>query len=211
MQGLRVSRLSSACLSLPLLFLFCALNAPVDAQLAVVHDRDKQQILVYRVDKDGNLAAAPVLAQNARADFRPYLHPIQAPDGNGILTQASPSHHKHQTGLYWGFTRVNDRDYFHHPEGDYWRRAGVNVLKPATTSGDSSVSWSTVYDMLDAEGNSVLRETQTWSLKDEGTRYVLDLVWNGAAKTEVTVGEYDYGGLFLRMPWTEKTLSLIHI
>ena len=26
-------------------------------------------------------------------------------------------------------------------------------------------------------------------------------VWNGEAKTDVTIGKYDYGGLFLRMPW----------
>ena len=35
----------------------------------------------------------------------PYLHPIAAPDGKGVVTEFSPEHHKHQTGLYWGFTR----------------------------------------------------------------------------------------------------------
>src|SRR5690606_32816282 len=29
------------------------------------------------------------------------------------------------------------------------------------------------------------------------------LEWKGEAKTDVTIGEYDYGGLFLRMPWHE--------
>ena len=33
--------------------------------------------------------------------------------------------------------------------------------------------------------------------------YLLDLEWIGEAKTDVTVGKYDYGGLFLRMPWRE--------
>ena len=38
----------------------------------------------------------------------------------------------------------------------------------------------------------------------EGTaRFVLDLDWRGEARTDVTVGKYDYGGLFLRMPWRE--------
>ena len=40
-------------------------------------------------------------------DHRPYLHPIISPDGKGVLTEYSPGHHKHQTGLYWGFTRIN--------------------------------------------------------------------------------------------------------
>ena len=45
--------------------------------------------------------------QNANSGHRPYLHPIIAPDGNGSITEYSPGHHKHQTGLYWGFTRIN--------------------------------------------------------------------------------------------------------
>ena len=31
----------------------------------------------------------------------------------------------------------------------------------------------------------------------------LDLEWRGQAKTDVTISKYDYGGLFLRMPWRE--------
>jgi hypothetical protein len=49
----------------------------------------------------------PILTQNARSDHRPYIHPIIAPDGKGPITEYSPGHHKHQTGLYWGFTRIN--------------------------------------------------------------------------------------------------------
>jgi hypothetical protein len=59
-----------------------------------------------------------LVTQHAGAEMRPYLHPILAPDGKGELTEFSPGHHKHQTGLYWGFTRVNDRDYFHNNKGD---------------------------------------------------------------------------------------------
>lgn len=54
--------------------------------------------------KGGNLA---LVTQNAKPDFRPYIHPILAPETEVALTQYSPGHHPHQTGLYWGFTRVN--------------------------------------------------------------------------------------------------------
>ena len=57
-------------------------------------------------------ADKPLVVQNAKKDFRPYLHPIVAHDGKGELTQFSPGHHKHQTGLYWGYTRLSDRDFF---------------------------------------------------------------------------------------------------
>lgn len=141
----------------------------------------------------------PVLTQNAKADFRPFLHPIVAPDGNGVLTEYSPGHHKHQTGIYWGFTRVNGRDYFHHPEGDYWRRVSATIIKAKGTA----VKWETVYDLLDEKGNTVLTETQTWTMQEQDGKYLLDLEWAGEAQTDVTIGKYDYGGLFVRMPWKE--------
>ena len=115
----------------------------------------------------------PIVTQNARADFRPYLHPIVSPDGKGELTEYSPGHHKHQTGLYWGFTRVNGRDYFHHPEGDYWKRASFDIIQ----AKGHEVSWRTVYDMLDADGKPVLRETQTWSMHEHDGEYMLELEW----------------------------------
>ena len=117
----------------------------------------------------------------------------------GVVTELSPEHHKHQTGLYWGFTRVNGRDFFHNPQGDFWRRVSLSVTQ---ASGDE-VRWQTVYDLLDEAKNPILTETERWSMREERGRFVLDLEWRGEAKTDLTVGKYDYGGLFLRMPWRE--------
>jgi putative membrane-bound dehydrogenase-like protein len=141
------------------------------------------------------------LTQNARPDFRPYIHPIVAPDGRGILTEYQPGHHLHQTGLYWGFTRVNGRDYFHHPEGEYWRRVSASILKPNATPTDLNVRWQTVYELLDGAGDPILRETQVWEMLEQDGAYVLSLTWSGLAYTDITIGEYEYGGMFLRMPW----------
>nr|WP_266369438.1 PVC-type heme-binding CxxCH protein [Tellurirhabdus rosea] len=163
-------------------------------ELRLVQDEAAGTISVLRPG-----GSQPILVQNAKPDFRPYLHPVQAPDGKGLLTEYSPGHHKHQTGIYWGFTRVNGRDYFHHPEGTYWRRVAVKVLQGT----GPEVKWQTVYHLLDEAGNPVLTETQTWAMRDEGGRYFLDLEWAGEAQTDVTIGKYDYGGLFVRMPWKE--------
>ena len=159
--------------------------------------RQDEQAGTISVFRDGGSTA--LLTQNARPDFRPYLHPIAAPDGKGVLTEYSPGHHKHQTGLYWGFTRVNGRDYFHNPAGDYWRRVSASVLEAA----GPEVRWQTVYELLDATGAAVLTETQRWSMRERNGRFELDLTWRGEASTTVTIGKYDYGGLFLRMPWRE--------
>ncbi len=176
------------------LALFSA-QQPIPATgLTIRHDERAGTISIFRSGRRG-----AILVQNAKADQRPYLHPIVAPDGKGVLTEYSPSHHKHQTGVYWGFTRLNGRDYFHNLQGDYWRRVSAKV----TRSSGEEVRWEIAYDLLDEGGQPVLRETQRWTMRQREGTFVIDLEWRGEARTDVTVGRYDYGGLFLRMPWRE--------
>ena len=160
--------------------------------MTCVSDSDSQAglISVHRGD-------TKILTQVAAPTTRPYLHPIIAPDGKGALTEFSPGHHKHQTGLYWGFTRVNGRDYFHNLQSDYWKRNSAKILEQS----GSSVSWQTSYDLLDAKGQAVLTQTQTWIMSSSDEEHTLDLTWQGTAKADVTIGKWKYGGLFLRMPW----------
>ena len=143
----------------------------------------------------------PLVTQVARADFRPYLHPLMAPDGQGVMTESQPPHHPHQTGIFWGLTRLNGRDYFHHPEGDHWKRVSVAVLKARSLLPGDSVQWQAIYDLLDENAEPILRHAEIWTMRDQGGRYSLDLQWSGQALRDVTVGQYDYGGLFVRMPW----------
>ena len=171
------------------------LAGPGDAlagNLALRQDPATRGISVFR---EGG--ATPILTQNAGAEFRPYLHPIVSPDGKSVLTEFSPGHHKHQTGLYWGFTDVNGRDYFHNPGAGYWRRVSS---EPLIATG-SEVKWSTLYHLLDAAGQPLMAETQTWTMRDSGDRYLLDLEWQGEALVDLTFAKKQYGGLFLRMPW----------
>lgn len=179
-------------ISIGFLIITCA--ASYAANLNLREDPETGAIRVFRND-----SGVPILTQNAATDFRPYIHPIVSPDGKGILTELSPNHHVHQTGVYWGFTRVNGRDYFGNPGNNYWRR--VSCL-PLIKKGDA-VQWETVYQMLEETGEVLMIETQRWTLRDLGDRYFLDLNWTGEAVTDVTIGNYFYGGLFVRMPWRE--------
>lgn len=163
-----------------------------EVPLKLMKDDGEETISVF-IEGDN----APILVQHAEADFRPYIHPIVAPDGNGLLTEYSPGHHKHQTGLYWGFTRVNGRDYFHNPGGDYWKKIAFSIVE-----GEGGVvKWQTIYQLMDEQGVPVMEETQNWSLQFLGGQYLLDLEWEGKALENLSIGKYDYGGLFLRMPW----------
>jgi hypothetical protein len=155
------------------------------------HDQNTETISVFRND------TKLVLTQNVKRDIRPYIHPILAPDGKGILTEFSPDHHKHQTGLYWGLKKVNGRDYFMNWKADYWRQVSARALREQ----GSMVQWQLTYDLLDESGNAILTETQTWSLQENNGKLLLDLEWLGEAKTDLTMEKFYVGGLFLRMPW----------
>jgi putative membrane-bound dehydrogenase-like protein len=206
-------------LSFIMLFMGCVQTDFKDnTELKASLNIDEGTISVFRGTEE-----KPILVQNARSDFRPYLYPITAPDGNGNVTQYSPDHHKHQTGLYWGFTRVNGeeieqdsvqkwfyrrdktaaqkkslgRDYFHNPGEEYWKRVNFGI----TDSIGDQVAWKTVYHMLDENGKPIMEETQLWSMREQEGKFLLELEWQGKALIDITIGEYDYGGLFLRMPW----------
>lgn len=163
-------------------------------EVILILKQDEESISIFRKNAD-----RPLLTQNAKEHFRPYIHPIVAPDGQGIVTEYSPGHHKHQTGLYWGFTQVNGRDFFHNPGEGYWEKINSSILDEE----GKTVSWQTVYRLLDEDGSEILKETQTWSMREENGKYLLDLRWEGEAMVDITIGQYEYGGLFLRMPWTE--------
>lgn len=161
-------------------------------ELYLVHDDETQTVSVY---KQGEKTA--LITQNAKENFRPYLHPIIAPGEKKALTQFSPGHHKHQTGVYWAFTRVNGRDYFHHPEKTHWKRKSVELLKKQ----GSKVGWKTVYHLLGEDGSSVMEESQSWIVSHAKGKYTMDLEWSGLALKDLAVEKYNYGGLFLRMPF----------
>lgn len=160
--------------------------------LQIKQDAADTSFLVFR--KNSN---EPILTQIIKKEERPYIHPIIAPDGKGEITEFRPGHHLHQTGIFWGLKRVNERDNFMNYKSDYWRFVSKKVVQG---NGDQ-VKWQTVYETIDSLGNTVMVETQNWTMRDFGTHYILDLEWKGEAKVDVTMGKFYVGGLFVRMPW----------
>ena len=136
----------------------------------------------------------PVIIQqgDSKNHTRPYIHPLRSPDGKHVLTQFSPGHHKHQTGLYWGQTRINKRDFFHNYGKDYWKHIKNSL-------GNNSMEFNS--QLLDENSAPMLEDRQQWNYTPGEGHYILDLTWTGTAIQDVTIGRYSYGGLFLRMPW----------
>jgi putative membrane-bound dehydrogenase-like protein len=55
--------------------------------------------------------------------------------------------------------------------------------------------------MNGADGKPIMAETQVWTMRDNGNRYLLDLEWKGEGLVDLRMKENAYGGLFLRMAW----------
>ena len=163
--------------------------------LTAQFDEKSESISVFR--DAGDL----LLTQHVKENIRPYINPIIEPDGNGELTEFSPEHHKHQTGLYWGLKKVNGRDYFMNWKEDYWRKISAKVIRQQ----GSIVQWQSIYDLLGEGGKAILRETQNWSMQEIDGRFVIDLEWKGDANENISIEKFYVGGLFLRMPWRKDT------
>lgn len=181
---------------------FLILPDAIGASLELRRDDSTESISVYRVRED-----RPILTQNFRKNQRPYIHPIVAPDGQGVLTEDGSDGNENQIGLFWGFADVNDRDYFTNAGDNYWRRVSAVVLKPKSSATDLNVKWQTVYDLLDENGEAILRETQLWTMREVDEEYILDVEWSGKAIDDVTVSESESGGMFLQVPWREAINS----
>ena len=165
--------------------------------LAARADERAGTISVFRAGR-----RTPILTEHAPTESRPYIHPIVAPDGTVVT---GPE------GLFWAFTNLNGRDYFHNPRGGYWRRVSIGV----TQSAGDEVRWQTTYELLDASGTAMLAETARWSLREANHAYLLSLDWRGQARVDVTIGGTtdasgsptasgdDSGGLFLSLPWRD--------
>ena len=173
-----------------------------DAKVGLRVETESNSIRVYRGDD-----STPIIVQNAAADFRAYIHPIIVPGGSVSVTEDAPDHHPWQHGLYVGFNEVNGAGFWHegmHPhvsddDGSFHPR----IIGSATASG-STAGWSVESEYRDKNGAALLTETQQWAFTDLGDHYVLDLVLSLHALTDLTFGRYDYGGLFVRMPFRKE-------
>ncbi|MFC4777118.1 PmoA family protein [Paenibacillus sp. GCM10023252] len=163
---------------------------------------DGNRLHIYRKDNP-----IPIVTQQADFHHRPFLHPIVAPDGIGVLTEDKPAHHPWQHGLYIGLNDVNGIGFW--CEGLIPKRAAADgtfhpapLKKPVTR--DHEVSWSVETAYRNPGGAVMIHETQHWELTDYGESYNLDLNWTLEAATDITFGHYDYGGVFLRMAYRQE-------
>ncbi len=155
--------------------------------------------------RDGNghtLVGFPFNPEN-----RPYLHPITVPGTGSVLTEDAPPHHPWQHGLYIGLNAVNGLDFW--CEG----KAGLSPevtgrfrSSPASlvVSDHDTTDVTLCVDYLTPTGDCILKESQSWRVALADNRLVLDLSWTLHAEIAVHFGRYDYGGLFLRMPYRSE-------
>ncbi|MGB0603661.1 MAG: PmoA family protein [Candidatus Latescibacterota bacterium] len=154
-------------------------------------------------EADSNI---PVLVQEAPAQGRPYIHPLHAPKGSGILTENAPGHHPWQHGLYVGLNDVNGIGFWTEGLGGDREKDGLfacsELSDPAQSGG--RIQWEVQCQWSAPDGVPLLLEQQKWSMVRREGAYELDLCWTLTADMDIRFGKYDYGGLFLRMPYRNE-------
>jgi hypothetical protein len=160
-------------------------------------------IRLSRAGRAGGASGHLLLEQRAAPDRRPYLHPIVAPDGAGVLTEDAPGHHTWQHGLYTGLNDVNGAGFWKQAHEDTQGKSGTIHPAPLTapflTRDDAT--WTVQSEWRALDRAPLLVETQRWTLRDRGADYLLDLEWTLRATRDLRFGQYAYGGLFFRMPY----------
>ena len=156
---------------------------------------------------------APLIVQHARADRRPYLHPLVAPDESAVLTEDAPAHHPWQHGLSIGLNDVNGVGFWtegrHEPHRAIDGTFHPQPLRAAVVQGHTA-RWVVETEYRAPTGTALMDETQRWLARDDGNAYCLDLEWILRARIDIQFGRYDYGGLFLRMPWRADAGFTMH-
>ena len=160
------------------------------------------QIALFRPDE-----SLPLLTQNAQPDQRPYIHPWRAPDGLGELTENAPGHHPWQHGLYVGLNQLNGYGFWLEGLGKDAHLDGTFHPEPlqAPILDGPTATWQVRSAWHTPGGNHLLDEEQRWRIHDHGIYISLDLDWTLTAVTDLHFSRYDYGGLFLRMPYRQET------
>ena len=151
-------------------------------------------------------ATAPCIVQHTAPNRRPFIHPLLAPDGRTALTEDAPAHHPWQHGLYTGLNDVNGAGFW--TEGLYEpHRAIDGTFHPLPLQvpqvNDDHVAWVVQCEWRSQAGETLLLEEQRWLawITPPERTCSIELAWTLTAKVNLIFGRYDYGGLFLRMPF----------
>ncbi|MEY2879981.1 MAG: hypothetical protein RLZZ15_2361 [Verrucomicrobiota bacterium] len=158
------------------LWLVAVLAPAVAAPLALREDSAAQTLAVFRAGE-----TQPLLVQHAPATRRPFIHPLRAPDGRGVVTAP-------ERGLGGGLVSVAG--------GERWKKISA---QPALATGDE-VKWSTVYEQLRTDGVPLLRETQRWTMRESAGRVFLELESTAEALADVALDATGDAGLFFNFP-----------
>lgn len=143
-------------------------------------------------------AAGELLRFEHSNDQRPYLHPLRVAPAGAVVTALRPDDHPWQYGVFTGHARLSGVDFWH--EKGWIRSRGLESVKEL----GSTVEIVARNDWLDQRrgGKRLLVERQRIVVHAPEAAtpglYAIDFNWELTPEVELTVGQYDYGGLAFR-------------
>ena len=125
-----------------------------------------------------------------------YFHPFTTPSG-AVVTDVAPGDHKHHRGIFLAWFDMKGRK-----DADFWgwgMYAPVKdrvIVNRGVRKGEGS---TTVENQWLAEGETLLKETLTFSPRVEGSASVLDLVYVLNVDADLRIAKGAFSGFCLRM------------
>lgn len=162
-----------------------AVSIPESRLWEIQQSEDKSQLTIHEAGKSQAL-----LVHKLQPDQRPFIHTLKL--GSTEIFQGKNQSNT-QEGLFWGFSKLNDRNYLKESGPQYWKKVSSEIVQ----AKGKEVSWKCVYDYLDEKGQAILRGTQKWSLEEKAGKMMLGFEWEGEAMEALEIGSSEIDGLFL--------------
>jgi hypothetical protein len=142
------------------------------------------------------------LTYRYRTGLRPYVHPLDAPEGGLCLTQDRPTDHPWQHGVFVGLHGVNGIDFWLERRADPAVRGEVRCIRIGDLRADeSTASWTALNEWRGPDGELILEEGHTLCVHrpESPGFYELDFTWALTGAVPVTIARDEYGGLSVRL------------
>ena len=157
-----------------------------------VTDPDRREVLRYVRTKPKD---SPLSVESAG-----YFHPLTTPAGVAV-TDVAPDDHRHHRGIFLAWVEMHGRK-----DADFWgwgehapkeNRKIVNRSAQPVDAGFQTASFR-IRNAWEAEGDPLVLEDLTASVRQVGKARVLDLEYSLTADADLTLSRWAFSGFCLR-------------
>ena len=160
LYGMKTSNLIAFLTLLSLLLNFSTATIEAKNTLSIKKNNDNLEVFLDGVSE-------PLIIQNAKDGFRPYLHPIKGPNGNGVFTDTPGK----LTNEF--FVKLLDMNV-------EWKPAGNNAYEAFDRTTGNLTRKATGVDLVFGSNSQLRALAEVYASDDSQEKFVNDFItaWN---------------------------------